>query len=112
LAQRRLTQGAARRIAIGLPNVVEKAHFGRPDFRVGNRIFATLLPDPHVLVLKSTPVNTDTLVAADRAAFWNEWRGRWVGVRLDRISAPMLRALIIDAWRIVAPKRLAAKTKF
>ena len=31
-----------RRIACGLPDAVESAHMGNPDFRVGGRIFATL----------------------------------------------------------------------
>jgi hypothetical protein len=31
-----------RRLALSLPNAEESSHMGSPDFRVGNRIFATL----------------------------------------------------------------------
>jgi hypothetical protein len=97
-----------RRLALGLPEVVERTHFSRPDFRVRNKIFATLPPDRRTAVLKSLPANVDALTAAHGATFWDEWRGRWLGVRLDRVTLPLLRELIADAWRITAPKRLAA----
>jgi len=42
-----LTLDGFRRLALSLPGVVENAHMGHPDFRVGGRIFATLCaPDP------------------------------------------------------------------
>jgi hypothetical protein len=100
-----------RRLALDLPEVVESAHFERPDFRVRNKIFATLPPDRGVVILKSLPANLDALVSSDSGTFWNEWRGRWVGVRLDRVTLPLLRELIADAWRVAAPKRLAATLK-
>jgi hypothetical protein len=34
-----------RAIALLLPEVVEGAHMGHPDFRVGGKIFATLWVD-------------------------------------------------------------------
>ena len=104
----RVTHSVVRRLALALPETAESAHFERPDFRVRNKIFATLPPDPGSVVLKSLPANVDALVASDRVTFWDEWRGRWLGVRLDRVSLPVLRDLILDAWRVVAPKRLAA----
>jgi len=59
-----------------------------------------------IVVLKTTPVNLDALLSADAEAFRDAWRGRWVGVRLDRVTLPVLRDLLADAWRLVAPKRL------
>jgi hypothetical protein len=97
-----------RRLALALPEAVERSHFARPDFRVHNKIFATLPPDGHTVVLRLAPANVDALVSANPATFWNEWRGRWLGIRLDRIALPLLRDLLLDAWRTVAPKRLAA----
>ena len=108
MTSRRTTRATVRRIALALPETVERSHFDRPDFRVGNKIFATLPKDPHVVVLKSRPANVDALVAADPATFSDEWHGRWVGIRLDRVASSLLRELIIDAWRLVAPNRLAA----
>jgi hypothetical protein len=111
LMRQRPTQAVVRRLALALPAVVESTHFDRPDFRVRNKIFATLPPDRRTVVLKSLPANVDALVSSDSATYWDEWRGRWVGIRLDRVTLPLLRALIADAWRTVAPKRLAATLK-
>ncbi len=109
--RRRITPALVRRLALALPEVVESSHFSRPDFRVHNRIFATLPPAGQTVVLRLAPANVDTLISADPVAFWDEWRGRWLGVRLNRIALPVLRDLIADAWRTVAPKRLGAVPK-
>jgi len=37
-----MTPADFRRLALTLPGAEESAHMGNPDFRVGNRIFATL----------------------------------------------------------------------
>src|SRR5258705_4972270 len=98
---------AVRRLALALPQTVESSHFAQPDFRVRNKIFATLPGVAHIVCLKTTPANLDALVAADSETFSNEWRGRWLRVRLDRITAPMLADLLFDALSPVAPKALA-----
>jgi hypothetical protein len=48
---RRVTQAVVRRLTLAHPEVIESAHFGRPDFRVANRIFATLPPGRNIVVL-------------------------------------------------------------
>jgi hypothetical protein len=103
---RRITAATVRRLALALPEAVEGAHFGHADFRVGGKIFAGLPNDGASVNLKTTPVNLDALVTADPGTFRDAWGGRWVGVRLDRVSLPVLRGLMTDAWRLVAPKRL------
>ena len=108
MASRRVTRAMVRRLALALPEAIESSHFDRPDFRVRGKIFATLPKDGGAAVLKTTPANLEWLVSADEATFWDEWRGRWLGVRLDRVSLPTLRDLIEDAWRLAAPKRLGA----
>ena len=41
-----ITPNDARRLALALPEAVEQDHHGRPAFRVGGKIFATLqVPD-------------------------------------------------------------------
>ena len=37
-----MTADEARRLALALPNAVEQDHHGRPSFRVGGKIFATI----------------------------------------------------------------------
>ena len=41
----------ARRLALALPEAVEQDHHGRPSFRVGGKIFATIWDDEHVNVM-------------------------------------------------------------
>jgi hypothetical protein len=102
-----ISAATVRRLALALPHAVESSHFAQPDFRVRNKIFATLPRAAHCVCLKTTPVNLDALVAGDPATFTNEWHGRWVRVRLDRVSAALLADLLFDAWSLVAPKALA-----
>jgi hypothetical protein len=73
---------------------------------VGGKIFAGLPNDGRSVNLKTTPVNLDALVTADPLTFRDAWGGRWVGVRLDRVSLRVLRGLMADAWRLTAPRRL------
>jgi hypothetical protein len=51
-------------------------------------------------------------VASDPGKFrmpaTSDLRYHWVEVRLDAIGRDELRELVIDAWRMVVPKRLAA----
>ena|SRR5687768_12447208 len=107
----RLSHAIVRRLALQLPQTIESVHFDRPDFRVRNKIFATLPADARAVVVKSTASNIDALIARDPVTFWDEWRGRWLGIRLDSVPRPLLRDLVIDAWKLVAPKRLAATLK-
>jgi hypothetical protein len=98
---------SVRSFALALPEVVESSHFAQADFRVRNKIFATLPHTVDVVCMKTTSVNLDALVAADPETFSNEWRGRWLRVRLNLVAESMLQDLLVDAWSLVAPKTLA-----
>jgi hypothetical protein len=101
-----------RRLALALPEATENRHFDIPDIRVRNKIFVSFPEGSKLAGLKCTPANVDALVSGDRETFSDLWRGRWLGVRLDRVERRMLRELIADAWGLVAPKRLiSARTE-
>jgi YjbR protein len=57
-----LTHNDFRRIALALSDAVEGAHMGHPDFRVQNRIFATIHTDPHHGMVKLTPEQQQAFV--------------------------------------------------
>jgi len=99
------TQEQARDFALRLPEAAPGSHHGRADLRVRNKIFATLPPDGS-LVLKTTPGNLDALLAAGGGAFRKVWGERWVGVDVSRLELEELEDLIVDAWRLAAPKSL------
>lgn len=72
----------ARSLALSLPDAVEQDHLGRPSFRVGGRIFATLWSEQRLNVMLD---EGGILTAVER------------GPLLD---------LLTDAWEGTARKRL------
>ena len=56
-----------RRIVLGLAGVIEGAHMGHPDFRVGGRIFATLTADESTGMVKLPVDQQARFLAADSA---------------------------------------------
>lgn len=84
---------------------------GHPDFRVGNKIFASLSQNARSVAMKIAPENLDALVRSDPETFKDVWGGRWVGVNLDRVSRPVLREMLADAWALTAPKQGAKRRK-
>lgn len=102
------SQDDVRRFALSLPEAHLHSHFGQTDIRVRNKIFVTLPADGRTANLKVTPLGFDLLVRSDPEAYRDAWGGRWVGVELARVSSEALRELVLDAYCLAAPKRLAA----
>jgi hypothetical protein len=95
----------ARALALALPDAQERDHHGRPSFRVGGRIFATLWDQEHMNVMVDEP-GIRTYVARDRQVYSEVWWGKRlaaVRVRLDRVAADQLGELLADAWEAKAP---------
>jgi len=101
-----LTQNHVRHIALALPEAQESSHQGHPDFRVRNKIFATLPPDGRTAVLKITPADLDDLIQRDAETFRDIWGGRWLSVNLERVSPEIFHKLLVDSWCLTAPKTL------
>lgn len=103
----------ARTIARALPGVEEKDHFGRPSFRVGGKIFATLWPKEKRAVLKLPADHQTMLFEAQPEAFSPAHWGRivWTFVELPKVDRQQLDGLLTAAWRGVAPKTLTRATR-
>jgi YjbR len=71
-----VTEADFRRIALGMKDAVEGAHMGHPDFRVNNRIFATLHHDRLWGMVKLLPEQQQAFVRQDPATFKPE-SGAW-----------------------------------
>jgi len=106
-----MTQDEFRTLALSLPEAHEHSHFGRPDLRVRNRIFATLPEDGRTVNLKTTPIGLDMLLRSDPTTYRDAWGGRWVGVDLAKVPDGELRELLVEAYCLAAPKKLAAQAK-
>jgi hypothetical protein len=107
-----MTADEFRRLALSLPEAVESAHMGHPDFRVRGKIFATLgYPNEGGGVVKLTPEQQGRLVQIEPEVFapvpggWGR-RGSTM-VKLAAATEDTLRPVLVDAWRNAAPKRLA-----
>jgi hypothetical protein len=102
----------ARNLALALPEAIEKSHFGKPDFRVRNRIFMTLPPGGHIVV-KLTPEQQDMLTGAEPEIFLpvpGAWGRRgWTRLLLEKTDEATLESAITTAWRNVAPASLQRK---
>jgi hypothetical protein len=100
-----------RRIARGMPDAVEGAHMGHPDFRARGRIFATIHPDHLNGMVKLTPEQQHTFVQDHPATFAPE-SGAWgrqgcTRVRLDAADEDTLGEAITLAWQNAATGRTA-----
>lgn len=101
-----LNQSRVRELALSLPEAVESAHMGTPDFRVRKKIFVTLPPNSDSAVVKMSPADLDLFVQSDPATFRDAWGGRWLRVDLTRVDPDLFERFLIDAWSLVAPKKL------
>jgi hypothetical protein len=103
-----VTPEEARLLALSLPEAGEQDHHGRPSFRVGGKIFATLWDDARMNVMLD---EDGILTAVDQAPECCEpiWWGKRlaaVGVNLPRADESYLRELLLDAWEGKAPPSL------
>jgi hypothetical protein len=104
-------------MALSLPEAIESAHMGHPDFRVRGKIFATLgCPDEGWGMAKLTPEQQRRLVR-DEPEVFAPVAGGWgrrgsTNVYLAAATNDNLRPALVAAWRNVAPKRLAQEHDF
>ena len=106
-----MTADDLRAIALSLPGASESSHMGHPDFRVRDKIFATLHPDGVTASFKVAGPDVDALVASDPKTFRAVWGGRYLAVDLRRVKPAALRAIATDSWRLLAPKTVKTPTK-
>ena len=98
----------ARALALSLPEAVELDHHGRPSFRVGGRIFATLWSEERMNVMLDEGGILTAVESAPDACEQVWWGKRLaaVGVTLAVTEREFLGELLTDAWEQRAPKRL------
>jgi len=107
-----MTAAGFRRMALALPEATEGAHMGHADFRVRNKIFATLDETETLGMVKLNPEQQHEFVKAQPEMFVPV-KGGWgrKGATHVRLAATDERALakaLGIAWRNTAPKSLAS----
>lgn len=100
-----------RKLALALPEVVERTSYGTPSFHVRDRFFCRLLEDEESIVVYVDPVERSELV---------EWKPKtfqvtahyqnypMVIVRLAAAEREEVREVLVESWRRRAPKKLVA----
>lgn len=102
----------ARAIAAALPRSYEAVVRDELRFRVGSMVYAAFYDDETIMGFGFPREEREALVASEPNKFLmprpSEMRFRWVHVRLDAIDVDELRELLVDAWRMVVPKKVSA----
>jgi hypothetical protein len=101
-----------RRVALPLPRTEEHLIRDQVKFRVGQIVYAAIAPDEASMGFAFPKEERAALVAAEPEKFFmpvpSDMRYNWVRVWLSAIDQAEMRELIVEAWRMVVPKRVAA----
>jgi hypothetical protein len=101
-----------RAMVMSLPEVTERQTWGKPTFRIQDKLFVTLAPDGSSATLKSSLEEQQALIAADPDTFSTAahlGRHGWITVLLERADKSDMEELVTDAWRRAAPKGLLSE---
>lgn len=101
-----------REFASQLPRAYEALVRDRVKFRVGRIVFVAFSRDEQIMGFGFPKEEREALVAAEPDKFLmpgqSDLRYRWVQVRLAAIDKAEMEELVLDAWRMCVPKRVAA----
>ena len=106
------TADDVRRIAMSLPRTCEHLIGDRVKFRVGRLVYAAISPDEELIGFGFPKEQRAALIASEPGKFMmpvrSDERYNWIRGRLRAIDTGELRELLIDAWCMVVPKKIAA----
>ena len=105
-----VTVDEVRAFASGLDRSYEAVVRGRLKLRVGQIVYAAFSADGEWMGFGFPKEERDALVAGDPDRFslprTSDLRFNWVQVRLATIDHDEMTELILDAWRMVVPKKV------
>ena len=102
----------ARAIASTLPRAYEVLVRDRVKFRVGQIVWLAFSRDETEMGFAFPKEEREALVASEPDKFFmpatSDMRYHWVEVRLAALDLDELGEIVVDAWRMVVPKSVAA----
>jgi hypothetical protein len=108
-----VTVADVRMFAMTLPRTTEALVRDRIKFRVGRIVYLAFSRDETIMGFGFPKEEREALVASDPEKFLLPDRGdlryHWVQVRMSSIDVTEMRELVLDAWRMCVPKRVAAE---
>ncbi|HEX6423334.1 MAG TPA: MmcQ/YjbR family DNA-binding protein [Acidimicrobiales bacterium] len=101
-----------REVALDLPRTYEALVRDRVKIRVGRIVYLAFSRDETLMGFAFHKEERAALVESEPDKFLMpklaDQRYNWVVVRLAAIDRTEMRELVLDAWRMVVPKRVAA----
>src|SRR6266550_555293 len=101
-----------RALASTLPRSYEAIVGGRVKFRVGRIVYLAFSRDETVMGFAFPREWREALVSTEPDKFMlpegSDLRYSWALVRLEALDVAEMRELVLDAWQMVVPKRVAA----
>jgi hypothetical protein len=101
-----------RRVAGPLPRSTEHLIRDRVKFRVGQIVYVAFSRDETVMGFAFPKEERADLVAAEPTVFHlpgeSDMRFNWVHAWTAELDEERMRELVLDAWRMVVPKKVAA----
>jgi hypothetical protein len=104
-----------RRLALQLPGAVESAHMGHPDFRLNDRIFATLsAQEKGYGVLKLTPEQQQAFIT-DQPQSFSPVQGGWgrmgmTFIHLEHADEALIAGALSTAYHNIQKKQSEKKS--
>jgi hypothetical protein len=98
-----------RRIALGMQGAIESSHMDHPDFRVGNRIFATLTHDEQMGMVSLPPGEVQQEFIRAHPSAFSMVNGAWglqgaTRVHLESAEEDAVGEAVTAAWRHAVAK--------
>lgn len=107
-----VTIDSVRAVAEKLPRSYEVVVRGRVKFRVGQIVWLAFSRDETVMGFAFPKEERIWLIGGSPEKFMppgpSELRYNWVLARMAALDEAEMRDLVLDAWRMVVPKRVAA----
>lgn len=101
-----------RALALTLARTTEGLVRDRVRFRVGHIVYLGFSRDDTLMGFAFPKDEREALIASEPDKFLlpkpSDMRFNWVVVRLAILDADEMGELVVDAWRMVVPKRVAA----
>jgi hypothetical protein len=103
-----------RRLALQLPQAVESAHMGHPDFRLNNRIFATLSAEEKGCGVLKLTREQQTAFVTEQPRIFSPVQGGWgrmgmTYVHLNHADESIMAGALQTAYRNLQQKQSQKK---
>jgi hypothetical protein len=111
-----VTVDDVRQVVRDLPRSEEHLIRDRVKFRVGRIVYVAFSRDETVMGFGYPKEERAALVATEPAVFHlpreSDLRFHWVQAWLERLDEERMTELVVDAWRMVVPKKVWAASSF